>query len=154
MYLSTTTNLLILYYYILRNFDQTSNAIKSLLCAAEAAFEAGGSLEQALIILSEPGTNTAVHGQPDSVNAVLASEGASSSLSNIAENQEMLDTLDDEGGSSIGEEDRDSVMEDELARELNGATAVSDYDMDVTKEGEAITEYLGLLDSMMNSENA
>ncbi|KAA0063510.1 NEDD8 ultimate buster 1 [Cucumis melo var. makuwa] len=121
---------------------------------AEAAFEAGGSLEQALIILSEPGTNTAVHGQPDSVNAVLASEGASSSLSNIAENQEMLDTLDDEGGPSIGEEDRDSVMEDELARELNGATAVSDYDMDVTKEGEAITEYLGLLDSMMNSENA
>ncbi|XP_008457303.2 uncharacterized protein LOC103497022 [Cucumis melo] len=121
---------------------------------AEAAFEAGGSLEQALIILSEPGTNIAVHGQPDSVNAVLASEGASSSLSNIAENQEMLDTLDDEGGPSIGEEDRDSVMEDELARELNGATAVSDYDMDVTKEGEAITEYLGLLDSMMNSENA
>ncbi|KGN60729.1 NEDD8 ultimate buster 1 [Cucumis sativus] len=143
-----------------RQRKRADDAVDKLVCMgfdktrAEAAFEAGGSLEQAVIILSDPGTNSTVDGQPDSVNAALTSEGASSSLSNIAENQEMLDTLDDEGGPSIGEEDRDLEMEDELARELNGATAVSDYDMDVTKEGEAITEYLGLLDSMMNSENA
>ncbi|XP_038890750.1 NEDD8 ultimate buster 1 [Benincasa hispida] len=119
---------------------------------AGAAFEAGGSLEQALIILSELETNTTVNGQPDSVTAALASEGTSSSLSNIAENQ-MLDTFDD-GEGPEGEEDRDLEMEDELARELDGASAVSDYDLDVTKEGEAITEYLNLLETTMNSEKA
>lgn len=121
---------------------------------AEAAFEAGGSLEQALNILSETETNTTVNGQPDSVTAALASDSASSSLSNIPENQEMFDTLDDEEGPSTGEEDRDSEMEDELARELDGASAISDYDMDVTKEGEAITEYLALLETTMNCEKA
>lgn len=65
----------------------------------------------------------------------------------------MLDNFDGEGPSTVGE-DRDSEMEGELARELNGASAVSDYDMDVTKEGEAISEYLALLDSIMNSEKA
>ncbi|CAL9771991.1 unnamed protein product [Musa acuminata subsp. burmannicoides] len=41
---------------------------------------------------------------------------------------------------------RDEVMEDELAKELTGDPLV-DYDIEVTKEGEAIAEYLALLDS-------
>ncbi|URE11649.1 UBA [Musa troglodytarum] len=42
---------------------------------------------------------------------------------------------------------RDEVMEDELAKELTG-DPLADYDMDVMKEGEAIAEYLTLLDSI------
>lgn len=138
----------------MRNFDRIINALKLLLCAAIAAFQACGSLEEALNLLSLPQTNTTVDGQSDLVPAALASEGANSSTSNIAENQDMFDNFDDGEGPSTVEEDRDSEMESELARELDGASAVSDYDMDVTKEGEAITEYLALLDSMMNSEKA
>ncbi|CAL9102521.1 unnamed protein product [Musa textilis] len=41
---------------------------------------------------------------------------------------------------------RDEVMEDELAKKLTGDPLV-DYDIEVTKEGEAIAEYLALLDS-------
>ncbi|XP_022938166.1 NEDD8 ultimate buster 1 [Cucurbita moschata] len=130
---------------VLMGFDRTR---------AIAAFQAGGSLEQAVNLLSLPDTKSTVDGQPDSVPTVSASEYASSSISNIEEIQDMLDNFDNGEGPSTVEENRDSEMESELARELDGASAVSDYDMDVTKEGEAITEYLALLDSLMNSEKA
>lgn len=95
-----------------------------------------------------------VDGQPDSAFAAVAFEGANSSLSNIDGKEDMLDNFDDGEGPSTAEEERDSEMESKLAMELNGATAVSDYDMDVTKEGEAITEYLVFLDSVENLEKA
>ncbi|CAN1263229.1 hypothetical protein LINPERPRIM_LOCUS11539 [Linum perenne] len=38
-------------------------------------------------------------------------------------------------------------MEDEIADEVAKRDALSDYDNDVTIEGEAINEYLALLDS-------
>lgn len=130
---------------VLMGFDRTR---------AIAAFQAGGSLEQAVNLLSLPDTKSTVDGQPDSVPTASASEDASSSISNIEEIQDMLDNFDNGEGPFTVEENRDSEMESELARELDGASAVSDYDMDVTKEGEAITEYLALLDSLMNSEKA
>ncbi|WOK91620.1 hypothetical protein Cni_G00311 [Canna indica] len=43
--------------------------------------------------------------------------------------------------------ERDEAMEDELARELTG-DPMADYDIEVTKEGEAIAEYMSLLDSI------
>ncbi|XVF47991.1 hypothetical protein PTKIN_Ptkin03bG0154700 [Pterospermum kingtungense] len=52
----------------------------------------------------------------------------------------------DEGPSTAGEE-RDVEMEDELAKDIESADALSDYDIEVTKEGEAINEYLTLLAS-------
>lgn len=52
------------------------------------------------------------------------------------------------GPSTAGEVgERDAEMEDELAGELAEGDALSDYDLEVTKEGEAINEYLALLDS-------
>lgn len=39
---------------------------------------------------------------------------------------------------------RDEEMEAELIRELRGKDAFSDYDIDVSKEGEAINEYFTL----------
>jgi hypothetical protein len=38
-------------------------------------------------------------------------------------------------------------MEDEIADELTRGDALSDYNIDVTQEGDAINEYLALLDS-------
>lgn len=49
---------------------------------------------------------------------------------------------------SGGGEERDAEMEDELANELTG-DPLADYDIDVTKEGEALSEYVALLNSVM-----
>ena len=59
-----------------------------------------------------------------------------------------------EGPSTATEEERDVEMEDELAREIGNADAFSDYDIEVTKEGEAINEYLTLLASADNGKKA
>lgn len=47
---------------------------------------------------------------------------------------------------------RDVEMENELTKELLKADAFSDYDIEITKEGEAINEYLALLTSGECSE--
>ncbi|KAJ3704688.1 hypothetical protein LUZ61_008393 [Rhynchospora tenuis] len=49
------------------------------------------------------------------------------------------------------EEARDAEMEDELANELRG-DALADYDIDVTKEGEALSEYATLLSSVLGHQ--
>ncbi|GMI89191.1 homolog of human NUB1 [Hibiscus trionum] len=57
-----------------------------------------------------------------------------------------------EGPSTAADEERDVEMEDELARDIGSADALSDYDIEVTKEGEAIQEYLTLLASTGSKE--
>ncbi|KAL4303716.1 hypothetical protein GQ457_10G004210 [Hibiscus cannabinus] len=57
-----------------------------------------------------------------------------------------------EGPSSAADEERDVEMEDELARDIGSADALSDYDIEVTKEGEAIQEYLTFLASTDSKE--
>ena len=91
------------------------------------------------------GANNAAASEP--IPAIAANDAASSSAP-------FLDTFvedeDDEGAPStepIVEEERDLEMEDELADELARVDALTDYDIDVTREGEAIHEYLALLDS-------
>ncbi|XP_059637852.1 uncharacterized protein LOC132279826 [Cornus florida] len=115
-----------------------------------AAVRAFGSKEQALSHLLE---------QPNPDPAV-ASDGNANILG--------TDVLNTEGGvgapsgeDSVGGpsgtnkvEERDIEMEDELAEELRRGDAFSDYDIEVTKEGEAINEYLALLASAENAESA
>ncbi|GAB2300271.1 hypothetical protein Dimus_034306 [Dionaea muscipula] len=48
-------------------------------------------------------------------------------------------------------EDHDMEMEEQLAHDLEEADALSDYDIDVSIEAEAITEYVALLDSCCSS---
>ncbi|KAB2016661.1 hypothetical protein ES319_D08G109500v1 [Gossypium barbadense] len=55
-------------------------------------------------------------------------------------------------GPLTADEERDVEMEDELARDIGKADALSDYDIEVTKEGEAIQEYLALLASTDSKE--
>lgn len=49
--------------------------------------------------------------------------------------------------AASAEELRDVEMEEELTEELHNADAYSDYDIQITKEGETINEYLALLAS-------
>lgn len=92
---------------------------------------------------------------PDSNNTPSAAappaDGASSGTngegnSDISNSMNIDDEID--GASmDVMVEERDEEMEDELAHELARADAFSDYDIEVTKEGEAIEEYLALLAS-------
>nr|GMC58578.1 NEDD8 ultimate buster 1 [Ipomoea batatas] len=105
-------------------------------------------------------------GQSNSSSAMAADESASS-LSNNGGEDGNPPIPNNEGGDSVGadadasgrnadsigpshsevEEERDVEMEDELTGELLRGDAYSDYDLDIMKEGEAITQYLTLLTS-------
>ncbi|XP_072977800.1 uncharacterized protein [Typha angustifolia] len=65
--------------------------------------------------------------------------GSSGAAANSLED----DHMDGEEHSNDG---RDTIMENELANELTG-DPLADYDIEVAKEGEAIAEYLSLLES-------
>lgn len=113
--------------------------------------QGGGTVDQVMQrLLSESAPNP-IHAlgnttELEPILAVAANDIASSSVpmvDNVGEDE------GDDGPSTEGkvEEERDIEMEDELADGLAKVDAMSDYDIEVTKEGEAINEYLALLDS-------
>ncbi|XP_077238001.1 ubiquitin-associated (UBA)/TS-N domain-containing protein [Tasmannia lanceolata] len=106
-----------------------------------AALRASDTKEEALSIL----IGDQIPNPTDTVNDSVAST--------IPLNDNMDSTIppmdNQVTGSSSGiknTEERDEEMEDEIAQELSG-DPLSDYDIEVTKEGEAITEYMALLAS-------
>lgn len=105
----------------------------------EAALGMFGSQEEAMNhLLRQPNQNTA--------NLPVPSAGTQSTTA--------ADLVSSGGGPSSqidGSSERDVEMEEELTEELQNADAYSDYDIEVTKEGEAITQYLALLDSAENN---
>ncbi|XP_048332613.1 uncharacterized protein LOC107415686 isoform X2 [Ziziphus jujuba] len=112
------------------------------------AFEAGGTMEQVMqqLLSESSSSNTADNNiQSEAMHTDAGNNIANSSVSALTD----LGENEDVGGPSTaaGVEDRDAEMEDELADELANADAISDYDIEITKEGEAISEYLALLDS-------
>ncbi|KAI3443916.1 hypothetical protein Pfo_000581 [Paulownia fortunei] len=115
--------------------------------SVEAALRRFGCEEQALNHLL---------GQPNE-NAGNALEGTNLSVPLPDTHGADLDGGSNAEGSAGGpssqsvSEERDVEMEDELTEELHHADAYSDYDIEVTKEGEAITEYLALLNSAENA---
>ncbi|XP_047947234.1 NEDD8 ultimate buster 1-like [Salvia hispanica] len=121
--------------------------------SVEAALRRFESEEQALsYLLTQTITNTAVGvGADHQVGGSTTEErggtgsagaghgnGGSSSQNEPVEKKEPV-------------EERDVEMEDELTGELGTADAYSDYDIEVTKEGEAINEYLALISSAENA---
>ena len=106
-----------------------------------------GTKEKALnFLVGQPNENSAT---ADVSNHDLGGGGG-----NVSANSATLSGEADNGGPSGRKEDleRDVEMEDELTTGLHGADAFSDYDIDVTKEGEAINEYLTLLNSAVEDE--
>uniref|UniRef100_A0A5B7BXS4 Putative NEDD8 ultimate buster 1 n=1 Tax=Davidia involucrata TaxID=16924 RepID=A0A5B7BXS4_DAVIN len=117
-----------------------------------AAVRTFGTKERALShLLGQPDPNPAVavpnYIGTDTLNAEAGAGGPSAV-------NEALSTADIVGGqSSVNEvEERDVEIEDELTEELQRGDAFSDYDIEVTKEGEAINEYLAMLASAENSK--
>ncbi|XVE71539.1 hypothetical protein DITRI_Ditri10aG0158900 [Diplodiscus trichospermus] len=105
-----------------------------------AAVQAGETMEQIMSrLLSEPEPLPTVDANS---NGNPASEPNDVNPDSASNNDSV------EGSSTAaGEEERDLEVEDELARDIENADALSAYDIEVTKEGEAITEYLTLLAS-------
>lgn len=80
------------------------------------------------------------HPVPNVGEEIVSGSQASVSSQNSDDNNGESSTLNQE-------EERDAEMEDELTEELQRGDALSDYDIEVTIEGEAINEYLGLVTS-------
>ncbi|KAJ0090157.1 hypothetical protein Patl1_13955 [Pistacia atlantica] len=106
------------------------------------ACQDGSNFDQAMArLLEQPGLNPTCAGNN--------SESSSVSMPNNDGASSLSGNEDVEGTSTAMTseiEERDAEMEGELANELTG-DAFSDYDIEVTKEGEAINEYLALLES-------
>uniref|UniRef100_A0A3N7G865 UBA domain-containing protein n=1 Tax=Populus trichocarpa TaxID=3694 RepID=A0A3N7G865_POPTR len=121
------------------------------------AVQAGGSLEQAmhqLLTYSRADTTVAAE---NSANAHGSTVNNNASAPDSTPTDLALDNLDpdaldidcsNEGPSAAEIEQRDVEMEGEIADELARGDALSDYDIEVAKEGEAINEYLALLASV------
>uniref|UniRef100_A0A2P2ILV0 Uncharacterized protein MANES_14G119700 n=1 Tax=Rhizophora mucronata TaxID=61149 RepID=A0A2P2ILV0_RHIMU len=115
------------------------------------AVRSGGSTEQVMNrLLSQPGPDPLVADEnghpsiPDTVPSIAAPEEMITDDLNSDENME--------GPSARTTEQRDVEMEDEITKEIASGDALSDYDIEVMKEGEAINEYLALLDSAVCRE--
>ncbi|KAI4377184.1 hypothetical protein MLD38_014856 [Melastoma candidum] len=108
------------------------------------AIRAGGSVEQAMaILLAQPPESVLVDANAASTSVL----GNNNNAAGTSENTEDITgvTSNAFGDHEAPVENRDVEMEDEIADELAQNDAFSDYDIDVTKEGEAIAEYLVLL---------
>ncbi|KAK1549349.1 hypothetical protein Q3G72_000567 [Acer saccharum] len=111
--------------------------------AVVEASRAGGSIEQIMHrLLSQTAPNTSSAANNPESSSITTTNNVGPSSSN--DNENVIDE------STTGEiEERDVEMEDELACELTG-DVFADYDIEVSKEGEAINEYLALIDSAVN----
>ncbi|KAL8136968.1 hypothetical protein V2J09_002969 [Rumex salicifolius] len=110
-----------------------------------SAFTACGTKEAALdqLLSSEP--------EPNNGESTSREESGLEVLSNSASNLADEERPDEGPSSPAGSEMRDAEIEKELATQLDMEDALTDYDIDVTKEAEAINEYLALLNSSSSS---
>ncbi|KAF9679726.1 hypothetical protein SADUNF_Sadunf06G0044400 [Salix dunnii] len=121
-----------------------------------SAVQAGGSLEQVMRqLLTHPradpvaAADNSSNTHDSSANGDASAPGSTPTdpvLENLSPDTLGIDNSN-EGPSATEIEQRDLEMEDEIADELARGDALSDYNIDVTQEGEAINEYLALLDS-------
>ncbi|XP_015954891.1 uncharacterized protein LOC107479256 [Arachis duranensis] len=115
-----------------------------------AAFEVGGTLEEVIQRL------TALPEADHTAEAIqtAAPDGSASSSAPLPHNvSEMLEQINDvEDPSDLSKaEERDVEMEDELSEVIVKTDALADYDIEVNIEGEAITEYLALIEAAGSS---
>ncbi|XP_065850847.1 uncharacterized protein [Euphorbia lathyris] len=112
------------------------------------AIRGGASIEQAMQqLLAQPRASGPSDGGNSSTSNPIMT------MDNVVMEELNKDNNDIEGPSGGEVEERDAEMEDEIADELAKGDALADYDIEVTKEGEAINEYLALLSSVGSSSN-
>ncbi|PKI66748.1 hypothetical protein CRG98_012943, partial [Punica granatum] len=110
------------------------------------AVQAGGTLERAMqdLLAQNP-----LH--PSNAAHVAATSAPSATAENVPGPSNSAVDLGESNQEPMNY--RDVEMEDEIAHDLAQVDALSDYDIDVTKEGEAIEEYLALLASTGSSSS-
>lgn len=115
----------------------------------EACRAGGDDIHQIMLqLLGEPGSNpTAAANNNASTSISMPNNGEPSSSINNENVEGDPDSNFEETSATEDVNGRDVEMEDELANDLTG-DVFADYDIEVTKEGEAISEYLSLLDSV------
>ncbi|KAL0358353.1 UNVERIFIED_CONTAM: hypothetical protein Sangu_0684700 [Sesamum angustifolium] len=132
----------------------TASAIENLVsmgfdrASVDSALRTFGSEEEALnYLLGQPNANAVEQANP---SAVLPNTHGTDGLG--AEDNIGSDPDSSSAGPSTQDDtlERDVEMEDQLTDGLQNADAYSDYDIEVTKEGEAIIEYLAMLSSAEN----
>lgn len=106
-----------------------------------AAIRAFGTEELALNHLLE---QSATNGNALATGPVADNVGSSSGAGGSGATNVTIPNDGDISGSA-DEIERDVEMEDELYEELQREDAFSDYDMELTRESEAIEEYLVLV---------
>ncbi|KAK6944425.1 Ubiquitin-associated domain [Dillenia turbinata] len=113
-----------------------------------AAVQACGSKELALSQLLGNSEQNPIAAANDNTNPSTSGQ-SDATLPNYVE-----PLMDNENVANADDIERDVEMEGELAQELQRNDAFSDYDIEVTNEGEAINEYLALLDSEANGKKS
>ncbi|KAK9100531.1 hypothetical protein Scep_023961 [Stephania cephalantha] len=108
------------------------------------AMQMRGTKEEALDLLTSESMPNEFNDAGD-VNATTSAPAVSNGAPN---EQTEVDAIAGPSEREIAV-DRDVEMEDEIAQELTG-DPFADYDIEVTKEGEAIIEYLALLESVQS----
>lgn len=105
--------------------------------AAKKALQGSSDTAQALERLIQGLQDPTSEGseQPSSTAATTEDSTATPSDASLADSPESMDL-----------DPRDEEMEEEIAREITG-DPYAEYDIEVSKEGDAIAEYLGLLNS-------
>lgn len=117
--------------------------------AAEALRVKENDTQLALDLLTDPVKNCELQRKLESRRAQLAAAALQERLLGGTAGGAA------ESAAAGGEDDtrgRDEEMENELVKKLKG-DPLADYDIEVTKEGEAIAEYLALLDSSVQLAN-
>ncbi|XP_058753439.1 uncharacterized protein LOC131626621 [Vicia villosa] len=110
-----------------------------------AAFEESSKLDEVLQRLT---AQPAAENMPPQVNSIAASHGSASSSNPLPDNvsSDILDLMNEVEDHKKAES-RDVEMEDELSADIANGDAFADYDIEVNIEGEAITEYLSMVES-------
>ncbi|XP_061350791.1 uncharacterized protein LOC133295902 [Gastrolobium bilobum] len=109
-----------------------------------AAIEAGGTSDEEEVMQR-------LIAQPDANSTAASNDSANSSAVNVS--SDTVGLIDDvQGPSHLSKaEERDVEMEDELSADIAKSDSLTDYDIEVNIEGEAITEYLSLVESAAGS---
>ncbi|CAI8587346.1 unnamed protein product [Vicia faba] len=110
-----------------------------------AAFEENDKLDEVLQRLT---AIPAAENMPPQVNSTAAFDGSGSSSNPLPDNvsSDILNLMNEVEDHNKAEE-RDVEMEDELSADIANGDAFADYDIEVNIEGEAITEYLSMIES-------
>ncbi|KAL4397820.1 hypothetical protein S245_002405 [Arachis hypogaea] len=120
-----------------------------------AAVEGGGTPDEIMQRLMMPQSEAAANSSASASASASASHNVAGS---DVENQDVNKKNDGgegegegegEGASSSSSSDseRDVEMEDEISADIASSDALADYDIEVNIEGEAISQYLAMLDS-------